>query len=148
LRATFLDGSGLVLGSNAIGHVTAAERNGVTGLWLRSTNGLLPASTRFVEFTLTHQVVTGSNDASADNLSFVLTPRGSLLIDSLRKTAAGWEVAFDATTHFGYLLERSEDLLGWSPVTPLTFFSSPTAVLVDTNGPAGQSFYRVARRQP
>jgi hypothetical protein len=55
--------------------MTAAERGNVTGLLPRSSNGTLPSGTRFVEFTLTNRVVNGMNDGSADNLSFVLTPK-------------------------------------------------------------------------
>ena len=75
LSAQFLNASGSVIGSNAVGNVTAADRGGTTGLMSRSTNGLVPTGTRFVEFSLTNRVVTGMNDASADNLSFILAAK-------------------------------------------------------------------------
>ncbi|MBI5385938.1 MAG: alkaline phosphatase family protein [Verrucomicrobia bacterium] len=75
LAVQFLSSAGAVLGSNAVGNASPNDRFGVTGLLERSTNGLLPTGTRFVDFTLTHRVASGQNDASADNLSFVLTPR-------------------------------------------------------------------------
>ncbi len=94
----FLNSDGAVLGSNVIGRVTAAERGGVTGLSLRSTNGALPVGTRFVEFTLTNRVVTGMNDASADNLSFVLRPHPlpPFSITAHGPAGNGWQVEFTA----------------------------------------------------
>jgi hypothetical protein len=118
-------------------------------LFLRSTNGTLPGGTRFVEFTLTNGVVTGMNDASADNLSFVLTPKTPPpFITSHSKTENGWQVEFTSSPGRLYVLERSENLEAWTEVTPPTPGSGQTAVLVDTNAPAGQAFYRVVCRQP
>jgi hypothetical protein len=145
LTTRFLDIAGLVLGSNTVGSVTAVERGNITGLFLRSTNGPLPAGTRFVEFALNHRVVTGMNDASADNLSFVLTPAPAPTITALAKIADGWRVEFIASAQRLYVLERSEELIAWESVTPATLAPGQTAVLVDSNAPPGQAFYRVAR---
>lgn len=147
LTAKFLDASGVVIGSNLVGHVTAAERGGVTGLVLSSTNGALPGGTRFVEFTLTNRVVTGLNDASADNLSFVLTAVPTILT-GCAKVANGWQVKFTSSASWFYVLERSENLETWTEITPLMPGTGQTAVLVDTNAPADAVFYRVGRRQP
>jgi Type I phosphodiesterase / nucleotide pyrophosphatase len=150
LTAKFLDASGVVIGSNVVGQVTAAERGGVTGLFLRSTNGTLPGGTRFVEFVLTNRVVTGMNDASADNLSFVLTPKTPppFFITAHWKATNGWQVEFTTSASRLYVLERSENLEVWTEVTPPTPGSGQTAVLEDTNAPAGQAFYRVGCRPP
>ncbi len=150
LTATFLNATGTVLGSNVVGRVTAAERGGVTGLFLRSTNGALPGTTRFIEFALTNRVVSGSNDASADNLAFVLTRRvpPPFFITAHGRVASGWRVEFMTMTNRLYVLERSEHLAAWTEVTPPTPGTGQTAVLVDTNTPAGQAFYRIACRQP
>jgi hypothetical protein len=91
LIVRFLDAAGTVIGSNTVGQVTATDRGGVTGLLFRSTNGALPSGTRFIEFTLTHRVVTGMNDASADNLSFVLMPPPVFITD-YENTTNGWQV--------------------------------------------------------
>ena len=145
MTARFLNSTGTVLGTNIVGRVTAAERGNVTGLFLRSTNGPLPDGTRFVEFTLTNRVVTGVNDASADNLSFILTPAPAPVITAYAGFANGWQVEF--TTRVGrlYVLERSENLASWAAVTPPTPGTGQPAVLVDTNTPPGQAFYRVVR---
>lgn len=150
LTARFLNASGTVLASNVVGHVTAAERGGVTGLFLRSTNATLPAGTRFVEFTLTNRVATGMNDASADNLSFVLTPvtPPAFFITAHGKVTNGWQVEFITRTNQLYVLERSGNLQAWTEVTPLTPDFGQPMVLVDTNAPSGQAFYRVVCRQP
>jgi hypothetical protein len=147
LTARFLNAAGAVMGSMTIGQVTAAERGGVTGLSQRSTNGALPASTRFVEFTLTNRVVTGMNDASADNLSFVLAPAPAVTITALGRVATGWQVEFTTSASRSYVLERTQNFSAWTAVTPPLSASGSTAALVDTNAPPGQAFYRV-RRQP
>ena len=147
LTARFLSSNGVVLGTNIGGRVAAAERGNVTGLFLRSTNGPLPGGTRFVEFTLTNRVMTGMNDASADNLSFVLTPAPAPTITAFGRVANGWQVVFSTSAQRSYVLERSQDLSAWTAVTPPVSPSGSTTALVDTNAPSGQAFYRV-RRQP
>ena len=147
LTARFLNTSGAVIGSNGIGRVTAADRGNVTGLVLRNTSGTLPVGTRFVEFTLTNSVSTGMNDASADNLSFVLTPP-PIFIAALGKTTDGWQVTFSGSTNGLYVMERSVNLATWTVATMPTSGSGPTTTLLDTNAPTGQAFYRVRRHQP
>jgi hypothetical protein len=148
LSARFLDTSGAVIGSNAVGHVTAVERGGITGLLSRSTSSTLPGGTRYVEFALTNHVVTGGNDGSADNLSFVLTTRVPPVIMAYGKTTDGWQVEFTTSLGRLYSLERSEDLKAWVEVAPPTTGSGGTAVLVDTNTPPGEAFYRIGSRHP
>jgi hypothetical protein len=148
LLARFFDVNAILLGSNNIGAVTPADREGVTGLWRRSTNGVLPTGTRFVEFVLTLHVTSGMNDANADNLAFVLTPRPEafLQIIAYGASANGWEVAFNSITNSLYVLERSETLQRWREVTPPVAGSGQALSLVDTNPPAGQAFYRLVKR--
>jgi len=146
LRAAFLSATNTVLGTNSLGRVTAAERGQVTGLLPRSTNGTLPTGTRFVEFTLTNRVVTGLNDASADNLSFVLT-LPPFFITAHGKMTNGWRVECASRTNLLYVLERSPNLETWTEATPPAPGTGQTIVLVDTNAPAGQAFYRVGSRQ-
>lgn len=148
LTARFLNSTGLVLGTNIVGRVTAAERGNVTGLFQRSTNGPLPGGTRFIEFTLTNRVVTGNNDASADNLSFILTPTPAPTITAYGQVTNGWQVTFSTTAQRHYVLERSENLIAWTAVTPPTSGTGQPALLVDTNPPPTQAFYRVARPSP
>lgn len=150
LTARFLNAAGAVIGSNVVGQVTAAERGGVTGLFLRSTNGTLPAGARFVEFTLTNRVITGMNDASADNLSFILTPKTPppFFITAHGKATNGWKIEFASSPSRLYVLERSENLAGWTEITSPTPGSDQTTVLVDINAPVGQAFYRVGSRPP
>jgi len=151
LTAHFLSSNAAVLGSNIIGNVTDADRSGVTGLLLRSTNGTLPSGTRFVEFVLTNRVVTGMNDASADNLSFVLTtrPDPSFQITSHGPVNKGWAVEFTSVTNRLYVLERSQTLQQWLEVTARVPGNGQRMTLVDTNLPlAQQAFYRVARPPP
>jgi len=147
LTAHFLNSNATVLSSNTIGNVTSAERGGVTGLLLRSTNATLPTGTRFVEFVLTNRVVTGMNDASADNLSFVLTPRPDppFQIISHGPSTNAWRVEFSSMTNRPYVLERSETLEQWTQVTPRVIGNGQAMTLLDTNPPVGQAFYRVTQ---
>lgn len=148
LTARFLNATGSVLGTNMIGRVTAAERGGATGLWLRSTNGILPIGTRFVDFTLTNRMVTGMNDASADNLSFTLTYIGPPTITAYGSNTNGWLVEFTTSSNRLYVLERSVDFTLWDELTAPTSGSGSTMTLTDTNPPPGQAFYRISRRTP
>jgi hypothetical protein len=150
LLARFFSATNTLLGSNAVGGVTAADRAGVTGLVERGTNGALPAGTRFVEFVLTNRVATGSNDASADNLSFVLMPRPdpAFRITTLAPDGPGWRVEFPSAVDWQYVLERTEDLRVWTVITAPAPGSGGMMGLVDTNPPPGQAFYRVNRRLP
>ena len=76
LAVNFLDAAGAILGTRRVGDVTAVDRGFTTGLVQRSAEGDLPPGSRFAEFVLTTtaaaQSGTGVNDASADNLAFVL----------------------------------------------------------------------------
>jgi len=150
LTARFLNSNATALGSNIVGNVTDADRGGVTGLLLRSTNGTLPSGTRFVEFVLTNRVVTGMNDASADNLSFVLTarPDPTFQITSHGGVNKGWAVEFTSVTNRLYVLERSQTLQQWLEVTRRISGTGQRMTLVDTNPLLPQAFYRVARPPP
>jgi len=150
LTAKFLNSSGAVVGSNVVGNVTAADRAGVTGLLERQATGVLPTGTRFVEFALTNRVFTGMNDASADNLSFVLTPRPDppFSIVNYSNTMAGWRVETMTMTNRLYALQRSENLNSWIAVTPWTLGSGNLMALTDPGPPARQAFYRVAAQRP
>ena len=150
LTANFLDAAASVLGSNMIGNVTAAMRGGATGLLARSTSGTLPVGTRFVEFVLTNRLVTGNNDGSADNLSFVLTPKPDPLFRILAYGSAtnGWRVEFISMTNRVYTLERSEALATWLAIGSPMPGSGGRMTLTDSDPPDGQAFYRVSCRRP
>jgi hypothetical protein len=150
LAARFLNSSGIALASNTVGNVTAADRGGVTGLLWRGTNGTLQAGTRLVEFVLTNRVATDLNDASADNLSFVLTarPDPSFRIISHDAINQGWAVQFTSVTNRLYVLERSQTLRQWTAVTTQIAGSGQVMTLLDTNPPLAQAFYRVTRLLP
>ncbi|HZO84359.1 MAG TPA: alkaline phosphatase family protein, partial [Verrucomicrobiae bacterium] len=150
LTASFLNAGGTIINSATIGNVTAAERAGMTGLLPRSTNATLPAGTRYVEFMLTNRVVSGMNDGSADNLSFVLTPKSDppFRLTSYGTVTNGWRVQFATITNRLYNLDRSTNLAAWSEVTPPLPGTGAAITLTDTNLPAGQAFYRVRCRRP
>jgi len=147
LTATFLDASGSVIGSGTVGHATAAERAGLTGLLARSTNGSLPLGTRFIEFNLTNRVVSGLNDASADNLSFVLA-FPPIRITGQQFVEFDWRVEFTSRLDRYYVLERSRDFSLWMEVTSPIAGTGTSSVLIDTNPPPAQAFYRITSRPP
>lgn len=69
----FLDGSGIEIGSAALGPVTPADRGNATGLFYRESEGWLPTGTSRVAFWLSmERAGGGDNDGYADKLSFVL----------------------------------------------------------------------------
>jgi hypothetical protein len=75
VTASFLDASGVELGAQTIGPVTASERAEMTGLLERRSSGGLPSMTRRVVVTVNAIRSSGYNDGYADNLSFVLSPQ-------------------------------------------------------------------------
>jgi len=150
LGVRFLNVTNGLLGTNYVGAVTAADRSNVTGLLQRSTNGTLPSGTRLVEFVLTARITMGGNDGSADNLSFVLTPRADAPFPILARgfASGNWQVQFDSKTNRLYGLERSQDFQTWTTVSPLTPGTGSQLYLMDTHAPDGQAFYRVSGRRP
>lgn len=99
---------------------------------------------------LTNRVASGMNDGSADNLSFVLTPKPDppLRISAFGHTNNAWRVEFLALSNRVYGLERSVNLKAWSGVVSnLSNHTAPMA-LTDTNPPSGHAFYRVSSRRP
>jgi len=150
LTARFLNASGAVLASDVVGNVSPGDRLNTTGLLKREAAGTLPAGTRFVEFTLTNHVVSGWNDGSADNLSFVLTPRPDAPPQILAHgpAAAGWWVEVLTQTNRLYVLERSLDLETWTAVALPTPGTGASEFLADADGPPSHAFYRVAIYRP
>ena len=74
LRISFLDGLNGLLNQVSLGPVTNADRDYVTGLLFRSTDGFVPIGARSVNVDLLMTRLDGSyNDGYADNLSLVLT---------------------------------------------------------------------------
>ncbi|AFY51246.1 hypothetical protein Nos7524_5534 [Nostoc sp. PCC 7524] len=74
LNITFLDQTNQSLGIASISAPNAAERNNVTGLFLRETNGFVPVGTRQINVVLNANHAGGRvNDSYADNLSLVIT---------------------------------------------------------------------------
>jgi hypothetical protein len=151
LTARFLDIAGAALGSNTIGNVTASERGGVTGLLWRFAIGGVPAGTRFLEFLLASEAVVATNDASADNLGFVLSthadPSFRISIAFLSPEARHILVSTTLTNRF-YVLEQSGDLQDWETVTPPAPGTGAGLVLVDTNAISWPGFYRVQSIRP
>ncbi|KAB2674697.1 MAG: PEP-CTERM sorting domain-containing protein [Verrucomicrobia bacterium] len=74
LEAQFLGFGGANLGSASIGPVSVSERLGQTGLFFRSTDGVMPVGTLQVNFLMSMTRLNGTdNDGYADNPSFVAT---------------------------------------------------------------------------
>lgn len=74
LTARFLSSESAELGRAEIGPVSNTDRENVTGLFFRETDGLLPGGTRSIELTLAASRVSGTEiNAFADNLELVLS---------------------------------------------------------------------------
>jgi hypothetical protein len=73
LSVTYLNGASNSQGSTTIGPVSPADRNNVTGLFLRTMTASVPANTVTLRVTLTMTRTSGAfNDGYADSLSVVL----------------------------------------------------------------------------
>ena len=71
---TFCNAMGASVGSATLGPVTSQQRENVTGLWYRSSAGLVPKAATQAIVTIVFTRYEGSyNDGSADNISLVLT---------------------------------------------------------------------------
>ena len=148
--ARFLADTGVPLATNRLGPVTATDRAGVTGLLERSATSQLPAGTRLVEFTLLAQSSAVTNDACADNFSFVLTPRVDPPFSMLSCTPTNGvcRVEFQTRTNRLYWLERSMSLDAWATVGATVLGSGAPLALVDPNPPSGRAFYRICCQRP
>lgn len=75
VNVSFLSQNNQSLGSIGITSPTAQQRNNTTGLFLQSTNGIIPVGTRQINVLLNADYARGRvNDAYFDNLSLVITP--------------------------------------------------------------------------
>ncbi len=147
LTAAFLDSAGRGLGTNKVGDVTAVERAGVTGLWQRSVAGPLPPGTRFVEFALTNRTASVLNDATADNLSFVLSRRADPpFAVRIAHRPEGWTIILSGLAKRVYTLKRSEDLNSWTDLMSQGSAADGPVELTDSNAPPARAFYRVLSR--
>lgn len=75
LTATFLNDLNAPIGIGSIGPVLNGDRNNVTGLLERSTDGIVPVGTRSIQIALAlTRNACCYNDGYADNLSLKLSP--------------------------------------------------------------------------
>lgn len=115
LVASFLGTTSNMLGSVAIGPVTAEDREGQTGMFYRRSTALLASGTRYVTVLLQMSRWDGSyNDGYADNLSLVMQPyRPPLSIELLPGQARlSWP-----TNDGAFQLETTVNLNGALPWT-------------------------------
>ena len=100
LTVQFESWNGTVLGTATLGPVLSADRNGVSELLLKSTNGTVPKTTRLIHVLLTITREEGeNNDGLADSLSLVLGSNpvtGPEISQTI--ISAGAFGAFDAVT--------------------------------------------------
>ena len=88
LTVAYLDGASNGLGSTSIGPVSPADRNNVTGMFLRNKSALVPANTVTLRVTLTMTRTSGAfNDGYADSLSVVL--RGPTVVTTTADSGPG-----------------------------------------------------------
>jgi hypothetical protein len=132
--------------------VTAVDRGFTTGLVERSAEGDLPPASRFAEFVLTTTAAQSGasvNDASADNLSFVLNLKNDAPFNIAPQPSAPGHFSVMAPGLTGriYTLERSVDLQEWTSAAESTGAGSPV-ILTDPSAPAEKAFYRVRSRSP
>lgn len=59
-----------------------------------------------------------------------------------------WRASFANRTNWLYTLQRTEDFVGWTNVSPVTPGVVGTLMLSDTNRPSAKAFYRVKAARP
>jgi hypothetical protein len=66
-------------------------------------------------------------------------------VSNLRASQAGsaWRVQFTSATHWSYTLERSADLVSWSPASTATAGTGEPMTLQDSQAPGANVFYRI-----
>jgi hypothetical protein len=145
LTAQFLSAERNLLATNAVGGVTARDRDNRTGLLGRNTAGWLPAGTRWIEVVLTTYGPATTNYALADELSLVLNTATAPPVGIVRGGFAGacWTVQFESRAGWNYSLERSTELVSWELLTPGQPGADGPLLLIDLAPPAKSAFYRV-----
>jgi hypothetical protein len=84
---------------------------------------------------------------TVDNVQVIVPPPP---VSNLRMsfTNAAWQAQFTSTTHWAYTLERSENLVAWTPSSSTAAGNGSTLSLQDTNLTAPQMFYRIRAERP
>ena len=59
-----------------------------------------------------------------------------------------WQAQFLSRSNWQYTLERTTNLQSWTKVSPATSGNATNLLLLDTNPPSGQAFYRVRGERP
>jgi hypothetical protein len=67
---------------------------------------------------------------------------------SIQASTNGFAFQFAPVPNCTHILERSTDLIHWTPVSTNVVSGAQAVVLQDTNAPAGQSFYRLQVNVP
>jgi hypothetical protein len=145
LQAEFTDGvTTNILETISLGPVLAVDRTNQTALLFRGATNAVPVGARQVKVTLTMTREAGSyNDASADNLSLVLTTNGiSLAIQTGANLIVSWPAGAG-----GWQLQSTTNLLTpqWTNVAPPYQTNSSRIEYLET-APIGSRFYRL--KQP
>jgi hypothetical protein len=148
--ARFLSTPTNALGTNTLGPVTTMDRGGTSALLSCTNNGTLPAGTRLVEFTLamTSEFAL-TNDAAADNLSFVLTPHADppFSVTNLCFTNGTWSLEIPSRTNRNYFLEYYDT--SWHSSGPGTAGTGGVLPLSDPElTPQSMRLYRVRSERP
>ncbi|HEY3854980.1 MAG TPA: hypothetical protein VGO67_11345 [Verrucomicrobiae bacterium] len=81
--------------------------------------------------------------SSATNLSALVVTRMTPPVLSAQPNASGPSFQFTPFANVSYTLQRSTDLLTWTPVTTVTPVSVGNLILQDPSPPANQAFYRL-----
>jgi len=84
---------------------------------------------------------------TVDNIQITVPPPP---VSNLRLawTNFAWQARFTSATNWDYVLERSEDLVLWTPTSAAAAGAGAILSLQDTNPVAGKSFYRVRAERP
>jgi hypothetical protein len=134
-----------------ISAVSATSTNGGT-VTLGTTNVIYMPATNFVGADLfTYTVSDGRGGFATASVAVTVTSENALTLNRIGSLTVNQGTV---TIHFAgipgntYTVERSTDMLAWSPIGSFTVPDNGIAQFTDSNPPAGQGFYRTASASP
>ncbi|MDB6078693.1 MAG: hypothetical protein JWO82_2440 [Akkermansiaceae bacterium] len=144
VTATFLNGTGGTISSVSLPAITAADRDSITGVLLRSATVIVPPLTRVISVVLSFTRTDGSyNDGYADNLSLVLSPVVPVL--AIAHESGGMKVSWPSIINQTYEAQWSGDLITWTDLANGAVTTGTGAALsfLDPSPTASRRFYRL-----
>ena len=146
ITAVLLDKDYNTLTNLSIGPVTHFDRNDLTGLQFRSTEGDVPAGTRFARVLVEFFLFQGqNNDGYADNISLEFTPTTRITYFSKTNEVYYFTVdnLFTVTTNaIDYQTDMTSNT--WTHLTDFVATNATINITATNNTPPSNLFFRIS----